>query len=615
MDKKNLTIGVALLLAAFAFLIFSPRTTPPTSPANAQRATAPATQAANAAAAPMPAAATSAAPAAPEPNGAAAVNRDAATATVTVLANDFIEARLTNFGGAVREVAFKKYPAVQLTKEEIAAGKNAEPYVFNHLHEDPILAFADVPGLERNTPFQIVSATPTEVVYRAVLDNRIEVTRRYRLTDAKDAGGDPYRLRHETTFRNITGAATPLPAAAAALSLGTATLLNSRDPGIYLNVSVYDGDKANYTDRGDLQGGGLFGAKRDPNEPLSRAGQVVWAAVKNQFFTSIYTPDKPGTGVVVKRLDLTKESPFADSPNPNIAVTAAARFELPGTLAPNATATLAGNLYVGPQEYRRLAALGHNEDKVQQFDRSLYSRIFLSGYIAPLENTLLNFTHRWVGNWGVAVILMTLILKIVSLPFTLSASRSARRMAKLQPQMAAMKEKYKDNPQKQQQAMLELFKEHKVNPVGSCIPILITFPLFIGFYAMLPSAAELRFEHFLWARDLSAPDTIAHVLGFPINIMPLLMGATMIFQMRLTPQPSVDNAQATMMRFMPLLFVAFCYQLQCALALYSTVNGLFTIGQQLVINKMRDDGDPANAKNAAAPAGKPMKNVTPKKLK
>jgi YidC/Oxa1 family membrane protein insertase len=600
MDKKNMTIGVVLLITAFAVFFLAPRPAPQTAPANAQQATAPTSPGGAA-----PAGA-NAAPATPAPNGAALVNRDTASATVSTLANEFIEVRLTNFGGAVREVAFKKYPAVQ--------GEPA-PYLFNHLHEDPILAFTDVPGLERNTPFEIVSASPAEVVYRAVLDNKIEVTRRYRLTDPAAPGGDPYRLRHETTFRNLTSAPAPLPSAAASLSLGTAALLNSRDPGLYLNVLVYDGDKATYIDRSDLQGGGLFGTKRNPDEPLSRPGQVTWAAVKNQFFTSIYTPDKPGSGVVVKRLDLTKESPFADSPNPNIAVTAAARFELPGTLAPGATATLSGNLYVGPQEYRRLAKLGDHEDKVQQFDRSLYTRIFLSSFIAPLENTLLNLTHRWVGNWGLAVILMTLLLKIVSLPFTLSASRSAKRMAKLQPQMAALKEKYKDNPQKQQQAMLELFKEHKVNPVGSCIPILITFPLFIGFFAMLPSAAELRFVPFLWARDLSAPDTVGHLFGFPINIMPLLMGATMIFQMRLTPQPSVDNAQATMMKFMPLIFIAFCYQLPCALALYSTINGLFTIGQQLVINKMRDDGDPANAKAAAGPAGKPIKNVTPKKLK
>jgi YidC/Oxa1 family membrane protein insertase len=225
----------------------------------------------------------------------------------------------------------------------------------------------------------------------------------------------------------------------------------------------------------------------------------------------------------------------------------------------------------------------------------------------------MNWTHGAMANWGLAIILMTLIIKTVSLPFTLAASRSAKRMQKFQPEIAALKEKFKDNPQKLNQATLELFKAHKINPMGGCLPILITMPLFIGFFTMLQGSAELRFQGFLWARDLSSPDTIWHIpgLGFPLNIMPLLMGATMIFQMRLTPQPTVDNAQAKMMKFMPVIFTLFCYSFSCALALYSTINGLFTIGQQLVINRMKDD--------EPAPAGKtgPMKNVTPasKKLK
>ena len=137
---------------------------------------------------------------------------------------------------------------------------------------------------------------------------------------------------------------------------------------------------------------------------------------------------------------------------------------------------------------------------------------------------------------------------------------------------------------------------------------------------MLQGAAELRFQSFLWASDLSAQDTVAHVFGFPINIMPLLMGATMFYQMKLTPTPSVDNMQMKMMRFMPLIFTAFCYFFSCALALYSTINGLFTIVQQIVINKMKDPAEAgpvgpgaAAATTAAAFGKKPIKNVTPKK--
>jgi YidC/Oxa1 family membrane protein insertase len=158
---------------------------------------------------------------------------------------------------------------------------------------------------------------------------------------------------------------------------------------------------------------------------------------------------------------------------------------------------------------------------------------------------------------------------------------------------------------------MEVFKQHKVNPVGGCIPVLITMPLFIGFFAMLQCTAELRFQPFLWAHDLSAPDTIATVLGIPINIMPLLMGATMYYQMQITPTPSVDNMQMKMMKFMPVIFTFICYNFSCALSLYSTINGLFTIGQQMVINRMKDPDSPAPA--TTGPGGKAIKNVTPAK--
>ena len=129
---------------------------------------------------------------------------------------------------------------------------------------------------------------------------------------------------------------------------------------------------------------------------------------------------------------------------------------------------------------------------------------------------------------------------------------------------------------------------------------------------MLQGTAELRFQGFLWARDLTAPDTVGHILGFPVNIMPLLMGATMIFQMRLTPtSPTMDSTQATMMKVMPVMFTFFCYNFGAGLALYSTINGLFTICQQLVVNKYARVDDPVAT--TAGSGGRPVKNVTPRK--
>jgi YidC/Oxa1 family membrane protein insertase len=604
MDKKNFTIGVVLLIAAFAVLYLAPKSAPPTDVRNAQPAATP-SQAPATAAAGTPTTSTGA-PATPAPaTELAAVSAQAATAQVLTLSNNYIEARLTNFGGAVRDVAFKQHPAVL---------GQPEPYVFNLLHEEPMLALTEYPGLGRDKAYEVVSSSPTEVVFRTVLDGRVEVTRRYRLTAEGEAGGDPYRIHHQTTFRNLTGATAPL--GRAGLAVGTAALLNSNDQPHYLNIALYDGEDAHYLERAELEGGGFFGLfSRPPTSVLERPGQTIWAGAKNQFFTSIYTPEKPATGVTVRRVALPA---FPDAPQrPNVGISGTARFELPA-LAANDSTTLSGMLYVGPQEYRRLSRFQQKEDLVLPYTQLFFNRIFLAGYVAPLLNTLLNQAHSWVGNWGVAIIIMTLILKTVSLPFTLAASRSAKRMSKLQPAMQAIREKYKDNPAKQQQATMELFKEHKVNPIGGCIPILITFPLFIGFFAMLQCTTELRFQSFLWAPDLAAPDTVARIFGLPLNIMPLLMGATMYYQMRLTPTPSVDNMQMKMMRFMPIIFTLFCYNFSCALSLYSTINGIYTIVQQIIINRSSDDAGPASPGTAAATTASAlgrMKNVTPPKNK
>jgi YidC/Oxa1 family membrane protein insertase len=402
------------------------------------------------------------------------------------------------------------------------------------------------------------------------------------------------------------------------LELGTSSLVSANDAGLYLNVISYDGKDSEVTDRNAFDPGffSRFGAgDPNPKNQIEQTRPIVWAAVKNQFVAAIYTPDQPGQSVAIRRVEL---PPLPGANRTDVGITAAARFDQP-SLAPGASQTHTGLLYVGPKEYTRLARsdeFKHREDKVMQFDGFFFNRIFLSGVVAPILNQLMVFTHSWVGNWGVAIILMTILLKLISVPFTLAASKSAKRMAKLAEPMKAIKEKYKDNPKKLNEATLNLFKEHKVNPAGGCIPILITIPLFIGFFAMLQGTAELRFQDFLWAPDLSGPDTVWCVpgIGFPLNIMPLLMGVTMIVQMRITPQPTtMEGPQVMMMKIMPILFTLFCYNFAAALALYSTVNGLFTIGQQLLVNKYVKDDDITPPPAPVGKSGKPVKNITPPK--
>lgn len=611
MDKKNTTIGVLLLLGAFALMYFGAKTTPPPPAApEIAKSTSGSPIGENQA----PSAVTSALPArSPDNAEFAALAATDTTAKILTIGNDHIQVRLSDFGGAVENVALvEKLPNGQL--QYPAFKDKPDPYIFNQLHVDPILAIApeSFPGLDRSKRYDVVSQTAREVVFRAIFENRIEVTRRYSVpgSDVQPGKGDPYQLRHETTFRNLTQETLALPRVA--LSLGTAAPVSPNDMGQYLNVATYNGDDLEVIARTDLEGGGFlsnFGiGSKQPKPYVETTTSVVWAAAKNQFFASLVTPDQPGVGTIARRVSL---PPFPGSTVANVGITGSLRFDVK-PLAPQAAESLGMNLYVGPKENHRLEQLGKNQNRIMQFDYWFFNRIFFSRFISPFLLWLMNFCYSWVHNYGLAIIVMTLILKTLFLPLTLAAARSSKRMVKIQPQMQAIREKYKDSPQKMNQATMELFKEHKVNPMGGCLPILITIPFFVGFFVMLQSASELRYAEFLWAKDLSAPDTIGHIWGIPINIMPILMGATMILQMRLSPMPSTDNAQAKMFKFMPYFFALVCYNFSCALALYSTVGNIFTIGQQLVINRMKDP-----EVTPAAPAGgsRAMKNVTPAKKK
>ena len=593
MDKKNLTLGALFLIAAFIVMRYGPRPPQPQPPAPNIGSINHPLKPNQAVTAPTPAVS-------PGDATFAALETDHAGEEVTHLRNNFIDVAFTNQGGAIKDVAFEKYP------DEL--GKSA-PYVFNALHADSMLALVDFPGLDRGTHFTLVSHSAREIVFRTVFENRIEVTRRYSIEPSDAKTGDPYQLRHETVFRNLTGETAPLPRLA--LSLGTAAPVDVHDFGTYLDTGYSNGRSVSFISRAKLQGGGLlswFGlAPHGPVPFIQTLSPIVWGSVKNQFFTSILTPDQPGVGLITRRVEL---PPFAGSTTPAVGVTGSVLFDVK-PLPPHGKTTLALNFYVGPKEYSRLSnpeVFKHDQDKVMEFG--------WFGWFSELLLKIMTWMHRWAPNWGLAIILTTFSIKLIFMPFTFAAARSGRRMQKIQPQLKEIREKYKDNPKKLNEAQIALFREHKVNPLGGCLPMLITFPFFIGFFRMLMCAPEFRFASFLWVQDLSAPDTVATIAGFPIRVMPLLMGATMIFQMRLVPQPTMgDQTQAKMMRYMPLVYMIFCYQYSCALSLYSTVNGLFMIVQQLFINRMRDDGDPTHAPGGARSGGKPLKNVTPVRKK
>jgi YidC/Oxa1 family membrane protein insertase len=209
-------------------------------------------------------------------------------------------------------------------------------------------------------------------------------------------------------------------------------------------------------------------------------------------------------------------------------------------------------------------------------------------------------------SYALAIIAITVIIKLVFWPLTQASTRSMKRMASLQPQMNAIRERYKDDPVKMNRKMMEFMKENKVSPLGGCLPMLLQIPVFIGFFTMVRSAIELRGASFLWACDLSKPDTLFFIpiLNFPFNPLPLVMGATMLWQARLTPaSPGMDPAQQKIMKYMPLIFLFILYNYSAGLTLYWTVQNLLTI-TQTKLTRAKDEA----AKGKSPPAGPAKRN-------
>ncbi|HVQ21217.1 MAG TPA: YidC/Oxa1 family membrane protein insertase, partial [Terrimicrobiaceae bacterium] len=181
-------------------------------------------------------------------------------------------------------------------------------------------------------------------------------------------------------------------------------------------------------------------------------------------------------------------------------------------------------------------------------------------------------------SYAAAIIILTIIIKTLLWPIQNRATNQLRKMSLLTPKMTELREKYKDDPQKMNEEVMKLYREYGVNPFSGCVPMLIQIPIFFGFYAMLGSAIELRNSSFLWVQDLSQPDTVFRIGGFPVNVLPIVMAGSMIWQMAISPK-SGDAMQQRIFYFMPVIFLVFCYNYASGLALYWTTQNLFSIVQ------------------------------------
>jgi YidC/Oxa1 family membrane protein insertase len=237
-------------------------------------------------------------------------------------------------------------------------------------------------------------------------------------------------------------------------------------------------------------------------------------------------------------------------------------------LAPSAQKTVSMRLYAGPQEIEKLEKLAPGLKYVVDY-----------GWLTILAYPIflfLNLLHGFVGNWGVAIILLTVIIKLAFYPLSASSYKSMAQMRKLAPRLQQLKERYGDDRQKLHEAMMKIYKEEKINPLGGCLPILVQIPVFIALYWVLLGAVELRQAPFIfWIKDLSEKD--------PYYILPVIMAFTMFIQQRMSPKPP-DPVQAKVMMFMPIVFSVMFLFFPAGLVLYWLVNNVVSILQQWRIN-------------------------------
>ncbi len=323
-----------------------------------------------------------------------------------------------------------------------------------------------------------------------------------------------------------------------------------------------------------------IGLTSDAYEEKSLRGRVDWVAVKSQFFAATMIPsaETEGAEIVGERTAEPDDPAFWED------------YEVSLQMPPSEGAD-EFRLYIGPMEYYRLS----------RYDLGLYGMVdygydIFEWMTRPLAKFVFIPTFRYLGgvlpNYGIVIIVLALLMKIVLYPLTKASFRSMAKMRDLQPQMELIKEKYADNQQKQQEAMMKMYKETGVNPLGGCLPMLLQYPVIIALWQFLPQSIEIRQKGFVWAADLSAPDKI---LALPFEIplygdfvagFTLLMGLSMIVQMKIQMASTPSNPQTKIFTYvMPVMIFAIFNKFASGLSLYYLCYNVFTAVQQKWINK------------------------------
>jgi YidC/Oxa1 family membrane protein insertase len=392
--------------------------------------------------------------------------------------------------------------------------------------------------------------------------------------------GDRYQAEVDLTIRNLSGAEV---AVEPRLAWGPG-LRNSPDKknSTLQAPTLWQAGKRVHVDFQQCVKWFLFfcsESKIDPSEKTF-SGNLKWAAVQDNYFAAALFQAGKDHKAFAK----------LEGDQPVVGLVAAKQV-----LPPGGETRASAALFAGPKDLDMLKGAGHDLEQLVDLG------IFDSVYLVTAALWLLKFLYGFTGNYGIAIILVTILQKIAFHPLTVKSLKSMKAMQEIQPKIQALQERFKNNPKKKQEETMALYKKHGVNPMGGCLPMLVQIPIFIALYNALSASVEMWQARFLWIRDLTQPDSLFGITvwgNYPLNFLALLMGVSMWVQQKMSP-PAGDPRQAQMMLWMmPIIFTFMFWSFPSGLVLYWLVNNVLQIGQQWLIT--RSSARPAPAEGRAA---------------
>ena len=548
-------VTFALIILSQLFLFKKNPETPPATPA-AQNQSGQATSQSSTPAEQANASATN-----PATTGAAksAVAAKVATSELeTTVENELYRIVFTNRGAQVKSWILKKYkdddghPLDLVNKDATKFGLPLGLYTYDESLRNKINTVLYVPSASGNI------TAPGELSYQYTSgDTSVRKTFQF---------GDTYVIAIETevTRNGQTVQAYPMWPAA----LGDETTAPS-----------YAAQKIEYMADGKVE---RLAIKKVSGGNTLR-GPFNWAGPQDQFFAAIFLPDNPDTAAMVTLHGTISVPKEPKHPNPN----EVNKYEVLGAAVGDSGGVTKARLFVGPKALNVLETVRSNSAPGQMNGPDLRDVVdfgFFSVVARPLF-LWLKWTHdHWVRNWGLSIIILTVVINLALLPLRITSMKSALKMQKLQPQMKAIQEKYKKLPmrdpkrQEMNAEIGELYKREGVNPAGGCLPLLIQMPFLWAFYTMLASAIELRQAPFLWLHDLSSPDKL--------YIMPIVIVISTYLMQKMTPSSGMDPKQQQMMTLMmPLMIGWFSFNLPSGLSVYWVIGNIIGIAQQYIMNR------------------------------